>query len=131
MPNQSNDLMNSDRYFVARRLQCLRRRAAGSRQSRADISRWATMSLLNTARSGKFSSDRTIREYCEDIWKLPLGDCQPQPQRSSLQKSTVKVKGMAVGREHAALLRHTLCNPHLGEISIAHRPVVIRTIDRD
>ncbi len=31
---------------------------------------WARMSILNSARSGKFSSDRTIREYCDDIWKV-------------------------------------------------------------
>ena len=31
---------------------------------------WATMSILNTARIGKFSSDRTIQEYCGDIWKV-------------------------------------------------------------
>lgn len=37
----------------------------------ADPERWARMSIINSARSGKFSSDRTIREYCDDIWKAP------------------------------------------------------------
>jgi len=28
------------------------------------------MSILNAARCGKFSSHRTIRQYCDDIWKV-------------------------------------------------------------
>ena len=35
-----------------------------------DKRRWARMAILNTARVGKFSSDRTISEYADQIWKL-------------------------------------------------------------
>ncbi len=35
-----------------------------------DKPRWGKMAVLNTARVGKFSSDRTILEYAKDIWKL-------------------------------------------------------------
>ena len=35
-----------------------------------DTRRWTRMSILNSARSGKFSSDRAIAEYCDDIWNV-------------------------------------------------------------
>jgi len=34
---------------------------------------WWRMSILNTARMGWFSSDRTVREYARDIWRVPVG----------------------------------------------------------
>ena len=36
----------------------------------SDEDRWTRMSIANVARIGYFSSDRAIREYCDDIWKL-------------------------------------------------------------
>ena len=40
----------------------------------ADKERWTTMSILNAARSGFFSSDRTIAEYNRDIWHASVLD---------------------------------------------------------
>ena len=35
-----------------------------------DAEKWNRMSLVNIARSGQFSSDRAVKEYCDDIWHI-------------------------------------------------------------
>jgi starch phosphorylase len=63
-------LLNYDPYFVfadfAAYVACQRRVGATFR----DRALWTRMSILNAARTGKFSSDRTIREYCREIWRV-------------------------------------------------------------
>ena len=63
-------LLDSDPYFVLADfldyLECQEEVAEVFR----DRPRWNKMSILNAARVGKFSSDRSISEYCEDIWKV-------------------------------------------------------------
>jgi starch phosphorylase len=67
----TNGLLNADPFFVFADFhdycECQTRVDAAWREPR----QWTRMSILNTARCGRFSSDRAIREYAEDIWKVP------------------------------------------------------------
>jgi starch phosphorylase len=64
-------LEGGDPFMVLADYEAYARRQGDVDKAFRDKERWARMAILNTARSGKFSSDRTIQEYARDIWKLP------------------------------------------------------------
>ena len=59
-----------DRYFILADFRAYAEAQKRVEEAYRDEKRWAKMALLNTAHSGKFTSDRTIQEYVDDIWKL-------------------------------------------------------------
>jgi starch phosphorylase len=65
-----DNLVHHDPYFVFADYQSYADCQALVDQTYRDRDSWTRMSILNSARSGKFSSDRTIREYCDEIWNV-------------------------------------------------------------
>jgi glycogen phosphorylase len=71
-----DSLIGSDPYFVMADYAPYAACQEAVDRAYRDQRRWQQMSILNSARSGKFSSDRTIREYCDEIWRV-----KPVPAR--------------------------------------------------
>ena len=67
-----NSLVNGgkDVYFILKDFRSYDDARKRAYEAYADKDRWAKMAMLNTACCGKFSSDRTIEEYAQEIWKL-------------------------------------------------------------
>ncbi len=71
-----NSLLNTlstdkaDRYFILKDFKAYAEAQREVEKAYRDEHRWARMAMMNTACVGKFSSDRTIREYVDEIWKL-------------------------------------------------------------
>jgi len=63
-------LLHEDPYLLLADFQSYIECQQNAETAYRDTERWTRMSILNTARSGKFSSDRTIREYCADLWRV-------------------------------------------------------------
>ena len=63
-------LLNHDEYMLLADFQSYIDCQARVSAAYLDREHWSRMSILNVARSGFFSSDRAIREYCEEIWKV-------------------------------------------------------------
>ncbi|MCI9516363.1 glycogen/starch/alpha-glucan phosphorylase [Lachnospiraceae bacterium 48-42] len=60
----------ADMYFILKDFRAYAEAQKKVEEAYRDQEGWAKKALLNTACCGKFSSDRTIREYIDDIWKL-------------------------------------------------------------
>ena len=64
-----DSVLDHDEYLVLADYQSYMDSQDVVSQAYRDENRWTVMSILNAARMGKFSSDRSIREYCDNIWK--------------------------------------------------------------
>ena len=71
-----NSLLNTyssdraDTYFILKDFRSYADEQKRVEEAYRDQDRWAKMAMLQTASCGKFTSDRTIQEYVDDIWKL-------------------------------------------------------------
>ena len=71
-----NSLLNTketsvaDRYFILKDFKSYAEAQKRVEEAYKDKAGWARSAILNVACSGKFTSDRTIQEYVDDIWKL-------------------------------------------------------------
>ncbi|NKB72649.1 MAG: hypothetical protein GKR89_36730, partial [Candidatus Latescibacteria bacterium] len=69
-----DELLYRDQYLVLADYQSYADCQAQVDRAYADQTQWTRMSILNTARSGPFSSDRTIGQYAQEIWRV-----EPEP----------------------------------------------------
>jgi starch phosphorylase len=65
-----DNLLAHDYFFVLEDFSAYRACQQQVDQTWSDLSKWTRASILNTARCGWFSSDRAIKEYCEQIWRI-------------------------------------------------------------
>ncbi len=64
-------IWHHDYFLVAADFDAYDAAQAAVDKAYADRDAWVKMAVLNTARSGFFSSDRTIRSYMKDVWSIP------------------------------------------------------------
>lgn len=69
-----DSLLYHDQYCLLADYQSYVDAQAAASEAYRDTDQWTRMSILNAARSGFFSSDRSMRQYCQDIWGV-----QPVP----------------------------------------------------
>ncbi len=60
----------ADQYFILADFKAYAEAQSKVEEAYRDQKRWARMAMMNMASSGKFSSDRTIQEYVDELWHL-------------------------------------------------------------
>lgn len=60
----------ADEYFVLKDFQAYKEAQVKLGEAYKDANLWAKMAIMNVATSGKFSSDRTIRQYADEVWDV-------------------------------------------------------------
>ena len=65
-----DSLLDRDEYFLLADYQAYLDAQQRVGEQFLDEDAWTRKSILNAARVGRFSSDRSIREYCRDIWHV-------------------------------------------------------------
>ncbi|MDE7324696.1 MAG: glycogen/starch/alpha-glucan phosphorylase [Lachnospiraceae bacterium] len=67
---ESNGYERADQYFILKDFRAYAEAQKKVEEAYRDETAWARSAILNVAKSGKFTSDRTIEEYVRDIWHL-------------------------------------------------------------
>ena len=65
-----DSLLDHDEYLLLADYPAYMKCCEEAADAYRDQERWTRMSILNVARSGYFSSDRSMRQYCDEIWKV-------------------------------------------------------------
>ncbi len=94
----------ADRYFILKDFESYAQAQRDIVAAYQDQDRWAKMAILNTASTGKFSSDRTIEEYVQDIWHLTkVEPAQPEaPAKAPAKKPAAKKTTKTAAKKPAA-----------------------------
>ena len=90
------ELVNRDYFFVLADLEAFDKKMAEVEKDFKDKDTWAKKALYNVARIGKFTSDRAVMDYAENIWNM--SPCEP----SSSDKAVTTCKKPRSGRKNIA-----------------------------
>ncbi len=88
-----NLLANGDRYLVLEDFNAYIKAQEVANKAYKNKKQWAKMSIVNIAKSGQFSSDRTIEDYVRDIWhikKLKFTETKPAAKKATTAKTATK-----------------------------------------